>query len=195
MLWITLMAENVYIYFSADSSGTNAGDTIVPTEYLNSLIPSGLPPHKLRLFIGSSIMRLRNLNANQGLCNETRLNCFDLLQTVIHAEILTGRFAKKQVFIPRITLIPSEQDYPFVFRRRQFPVRLAFARTINKAQGQTMSSVGIYLPKPVFCHGQLYVAMSRVCALSNLKFAVNEGSTKTTQHDRTTNVVFSEILR
>jgi ATP-dependent DNA helicase PIF1 len=51
---------------------------------------------------------------------------------------------------------------PFTLRRRQFPVRLAFAMTINKAQGQTLKMVGIFLPKPVFTHGQLYVAMSRI---------------------------------
>ena len=45
--------------------------------------------------------------------------------------------------------------------RRQFPVRLAFAMTINKAQGQTLKTVAIYLHEPVFAHGQLYVALSR----------------------------------
>ncbi len=46
-------------------------------------------------------------------------------------------------------------------KRRQFPVRLPFAMTIDKAQGQTFKKVGIYLPRPVFKHGQLYVALPR----------------------------------
>jgi hypothetical protein len=34
--------------------------------------------------------------------------------------------------------------------------------TINKSQGQTFQEIAIYLPAPVFAHGQLYIALSRV---------------------------------
>lgn len=51
---------------------------------------------------------------------------------------------------------------PFVLRRRQYPVHPAFALTINKSQGQTFKRVAIFLPSPMFAHGQLYVALSRV---------------------------------
>ncbi|XP_078430033.1 uncharacterized protein LOC144702044 [Wolffia australiana] len=40
-----------------------------------------------------------------------------------------------------------------------YPVRLAFAMTIKKSQGQTLNTVGLYLPNPLFTHGQLYVAL------------------------------------
>jgi ATP-dependent exoDNAse (exonuclease V) alpha subunit len=41
--------------------------------------------------------------------------------------------------------------------------------TVNKAQGQTIHTVGVYLLEPVFSHGQLYVALSRAMARSNIK--------------------------
>ena len=41
--------------------------------------------------------------------------------------------------------------------------------TVNKAQGQTIPVVGIYLPEPIFSHGQLYVALSRATARRNVK--------------------------
>jgi ATP-dependent DNA helicase PIF1 len=44
--------------------------------------------------------------------------------------------------------------------------------TVNKAQGQTIPNAGIYLPEPVFSHGQLYVALSRSTARKNVKILV-----------------------
>ena len=71
-------------------------------------------------------------------------------------------------------MIPSETDFPFVLRRKQFPIRPAFCITINKGQGQSLNSVGIFLPSPdaIFSHGQLYVALSRVQNPRGLKLLV-----------------------
>jgi ATP-dependent DNA helicase PIF1 len=66
------------------------------------------------------------------------------------------------VFLPKISLYPSDDEmFPFQFKRKQFPIRLSFAMTINKAQGQTIPNVGIFLHNVVFSHDQLYVALSQ----------------------------------
>jgi ATP-dependent DNA helicase PIF1 len=89
-----------------------------------------------------------------GLANGTRLIVIQFMQHVIEAEVATGPAKGQRVFIPRLSITPSyTEQMPFILRRRQFPVSPAFAMTINKAQGQTLKMVGIFLPKPVFTHG------------------------------------------
>lgn len=63
--------------------------------------------------------------------------------------------------IRKIALISDPDQAGVEFRRLQFPVRLAFATTISKSQNQTLDKVGVCLLSTGFCHGQLYVAMSR----------------------------------
>ena len=77
------------------------------------------------------------------------------------------------MLIPRLNMAPKDDDYPFMWRRRQFPVHLAFAMTVNKSQGQTFTGrVGLFLPEPVFGHGQFYVACSRTVSPDNMRVCV-----------------------
>ena len=174
---------------SADSLENPADAFRFNTEYLNSLRPNGFPQHKLNLKPGMPLMLLRNINPRQGLCNGTRLifeKCVDnkLLQCKVFE---TGRL----VLIPRIIFIPKANEYPFEWQRRQFPVRAAFAITINKSQGQTLKHAGVWLRGQVFTHGQLYVACSRVSSPDNLQFAVKRNDK---QLCAATNIVFNEVL-
>jgi len=130
-------------------------DSLYLVEFLNTLQFSSIANHELELKVGVSILLLHNLNQSIGLCNGTRLIVKRLGQRVIEAEIVTGNNVDKRVFIPCIIMSPSGTDWPFVLRCRQFPVRMAFAIIINKSQGQTFNNVGVYLPSPVYSHGQL----------------------------------------
>ena len=175
---------------SADSVENPEDNFRFNTEYLNTLRPNGFPQHQLCLKSGMPLMLLRNINPRQGLCNGTRLifdRCIDnkLLQCRI---VETGRV----VLIPRITFIPKLKEYPFEWQRRQFPVRTAFAMTINKSQGQTLKFAGIWLRTQVFTHGQLYVACSRVSSPNNLRFALMCEPDK--QQCSADNIVYQEVL-
>ena len=147
------------------------------------------------LKLNCPVMLLRNINPAEGLCNGTRLICRHFERNVIDAEVAVGEYSGKRVFLPRIHFIPLDGDKnPFPFKRTQFPVRPCFSMTINKAQGQTLDYIGLYLPEPVFSHGQLYVALSRVRQRDAIKILLDTSSTDFDGLSRTKNVVFKEIL-
>ena len=140
-----------------------------PLEFLHSCTPNGMPCHLISLKAGAVIILLRSIDSRRGLCNGTRLKVLNLKPNVIFAEILTGPRKGLKVFIPRIRLAPSDVNLPFILSRNQFPIRIAFCMTINKAQGATFEKVGLYLEEPVFSHGQLYVAASRTRSFDALR--------------------------
>ncbi|SGY56066.1 BQ5605_C006g04106 [Microbotryum silenes-dioicae] len=117
------------------TGGGMAPELILP-EYLHSINPSNFPAHHLRLKEGIPVVLLRNLDPDAGLCNGTRLIVSHARSRVIQAIILTGDRAG--------TTAPRRQ-LGFTMRRLQFPLRVALAMTINKAQGQSLDCVGVDL--------------------------------------------------
>ncbi len=119
-------------YHSVDSVVQGEQRGVYPTEFLNSLSMSRVPPHTLTLQEGCPVFLLRNMSDD--LANGTRLIVVKLMQHIIDAEIATRLDKGRRVFIPRLSITPSDTErMPFTFRRRQFPLRPAFAITINKA--------------------------------------------------------------
>ncbi|XP_071692468.1 ATP-dependent DNA helicase PIF1-like [Rutidosis leptorrhynchoides] len=78
------------------------------------------------------------------------------------------------------------------FQRRQYLIAVCFGMTINKSQGQSLAHVGLFLPKPVFSHGQLYVALSRVTSKKGLKVLILDKDQELST--TTKNVVYKEVL-
>ena len=175
---------------SADQLEEYGGVMRYNAEYLNTLCPNGFPRHHLSLKPGMPIMLLRNICPQEGLCNGTKL----LFKSFINNKLLLCKLSAtgKEILIPCIKFLSDRGHFPFHWSRRQFPVRVAFATTINKSQGQTLKRVGVWLRVPVFTHGQLYVASSRTGRPDDLTFAIlkqqNSGD------KQTVNPIFREIL-
>ncbi|KAL4554931.1 hypothetical protein LXL04_037540 [Taraxacum kok-saghyz] len=151
-------------------------DLLYPPEYIGHLNFFGIPLHQLDLKPNCPILLVRNLNQMLGLCNGTRLIVSRLFPYILEATIVTGTSIGQMVYLPRIKFIHKDRELPFVFTRKQFPVK---SRPI------------IYLPQPVFSHDQLYVALSRATSLKSIKvLAFDE---KNEVSNETKNVVYIKL--
>jgi hypothetical protein len=195
------MPGEQFTSFSVDKADvSNSNDTDAPnelfqvtTEYLQSLNPPNFPRSKLQLKIGSVVMLLRNLNVQAGLCNGTRLLVREIGAYTLQVSIINSADPEDINIIhciPRITLSTLEGELPFTLTRKQFPVRLCFAMTINKSQGQSLNRVGIDLRYPTFTHGQLYVAFSRSKNWQKVSVLLAEDN----RTQKTENIVYPELL-
>ncbi|CAN1797447.1 ATP-dependent DNA helicase PIF1 [Linum perenne] len=159
-----------YIKSRAIVSPTNAVVSEINNILLAQIpVPSKIYFNKLELKPFTVVMLLRNINPTSGMCNGTRILLTDLGEYVISGLIVSG----------------TQEG-------RQFPIRICYAMTINKSQGQTLDHVGIYLPKPVFSHGQLYVAVSRVRSANGLHILIPNISSN--PDNKTRNIVYQDIL-
>ena len=144
-------------------------------------------------------MILRNIDPKNGACNGTRAIITNCGRYFIEARIAVGAFKGKIVTIHRVDTVSNWKDGVIQTKRRQFSIRLAYAMTIHKSQGQTLARCGLYLPAPLFTHGQLYVALSRVGNPDHISICVENSNCqgKLVQYSKdvyTRNVVYTELF-
>jgi DNA helicase Pif1-like protein len=162
-------------------------------EVMATMNCGSLPLSVLRLKIGAPVMLLRNMDPINGLCNGTRMTILRATTRCLEVRLNGGSFDGKTRLIYRTKLTSNETDFHFRLTRLQFPVRLAFAMTINKSQGQSLTHVGIDLRTPVFSHGQLYVALSRATDVRKVSVLIKESNVD--EVTETENVVYPEALQ
>ena len=139
-------------------------------------------------------MCLWNLDLVNGLCNGTCLQVDYIGDHSLRGRIIGGKHQGKVHLLPQIPLQSPDNDVrcPYFFKRTQFPVRLAYAMTINKSQGQTLQRVGISLKREVFSHGQLYTGFSRTTSGDNTAHVVPDNIQDTRLIK---NVVWRQVLQ
>ena len=157
---INKLPGDLIVSYSIDSCVEDDDKALYDEDFLNRINTSGLPPHRLALKKGCCIILIKNLDVKNGHVNGQRYIVKDLTHHLIKARKLGGG-TNSELLIPRIPMISKESKFPVPFKCLQFPVLGAYYLTINRAQGQTLMTSGVYLPTSVFCHGHLYVALGR----------------------------------
>lgn len=149
--------------------------------------------------IGAVVMLLRNIDLEGRLSNGTRLRVVALLEHVADCEVLTGAHRGTRYLIACVPITIRDTALTRPIARLQFPLRVAYAMTINESQRQTFAKVGFYLNKPCFTHGQLYVVCFKVSRIQDLTVykepGTCQGSLSPNAEDMfTPNLVYSTIV-
>jgi ATP-dependent DNA helicase PIF1 len=144
---------------------------------------------ELTLVVGAQVMLITNLNPEAGLVNGSRGVVVGFRRQEADVGETKGAVQKKtDELLPLVQFKSGERrvidyndweitDFPVIMagqtasagiKRRQIPLKLAYAVTIHKAQGATLDCALIDVGDRTFECGQAYVALSRVKDLESL---------------------------
>lgn len=164
---------------------------------LNRRTDSGMPPHKLRLKVGCVAVLLINMSDREGLINGTRFIVEKLGDNQIVGRTINKRNSGQIQFFIERTRNTYEDKVPggLKYERLQFPIKLAFAMSIQKAQGQTVEILGIALEREVFTHGQLYTAFTRATDEDDVRVYAPNREEDEQGRVKVLNIVAKEMLK
>lgn len=173
-----------------DGSSSPSAYMLLSPIFFGSIDVPGVPRQILRLKVGAVVMLLMDIDPSRGLCKGTRLQLTMLGDSMVEAMFPSPTCSDyyDTVVIPKMHMYPTEGSFLSPMRRTQYPLTLAFAMTINESQGQTLSKVGLYLPRT---HEQRYVAISKVKARTGLNVLIADVDAK--PQDDAENVVFKDL--
>jgi len=143
---------------------SNLPETIIEFE-IQKLIGTSSYPEMLHLKKGANVMCTVNLDIDNGICNGSQGVISDIVETEtgILPEVIFINGIKR---VLDVHFVQSE-EYPCI-AVGQIPLCLAWALTIHKIQGTTLSMANIDVGSQIFECGQTYVALSRVQSLDGL---------------------------
>lgn len=150
----------------------------------------GQPPHTLNVKVNGVYRLLRNFSLDRGLVKNMRCLVVDVGHRLVTVRLLRmdrAGIEEELVLLPRISFTYGLRS-GHTLLRRQFPLAPAYATTFNSCQGLTLDRVGVDLTVPVFSHGQLYTALSRIRHRTHARVLPEEGRLETE------NVTYVELL-
>lgn len=189
------MPGKLTIYQNVDRTASEEDKDLFFIEYFNAFFKASLPPYKLCVKLSIPVILLYNLDLLY-LCNRTRLRITRYRKQIFKGEIIGGTYDSEKVILFK-TPLQSKENNKYIlilFVRKQYPVRPAFAITINKSQGQSIKFVNINLQsRPIFSYSQLYIVLSKMTTKANLHM-ISPNSYKYTNKRLMKNIVYKQVL-
>ena len=162
---------------------------------LNSYNSTSAPPHILKLKVNDICLVTRALMVDN-IASNSRVQIVSIHHNVIWVRTLSEA-TQRVVAIPKVRF-KFRLDYgqSFSLMRTQFPLRLAYAMTMNKSQSQTLRRTLVDCREPPFSHGHLYVASSRVRSANDIRYYFDCNSELINEHNCSVvqNVVYQSLL-
>jgi len=152
---------------------------------------NGVPDHLITLKVGDICFVTRTLNRKEKLANNTRVVVTEIYRFTIKVSTISNY--PKEFVVPRIRFHVKLKFGGFVLIRTQFPLRLAYAMTANKSQGQSIPVILIDITHSPFSHGHLYVSGSRATDCDGVMFFCEEKQV-IDKAVAVVNVVYPEIM-
>ena len=169
------------------------------SEFLRSINDPGAPAHELQLKVNDYCFLTTTFHVEDGVINNAKVQLLHFYRYGILVRVLSNG---KQFMITRkhfcIEVKSRRRNViSFTLLRRQYPLRLCYAMTFNKSQGQTLKRVSIDLRSHAFTHGQLYVALGRPTKREDVLCLVTDEQRSCDNEDwfLTVNVVHDVLLR
>jgi hypothetical protein len=187
-----LLSKDVFSDIDDDNGYLAAALT---TRVRRNFTHSQVPNHELTLKVNDICMITRNMMsiklASNCLVRILRINKYSIV-------IVTMDKKKRTLILPRIRFkFKLRYTSSFSLTRTQFPLRLAYAVTINRIQGQSVDYILLDLSKDPFCHGQTYTGLSRIRIYNRIKLIVRENEFMTNAIDPTlviSNTIYPLLL-
>jgi ATP-dependent DNA helicase PIF1 len=184
----TCWASDTLKNLEEDSDAVEDAEPSSILDYIAKHTPPGCPPYALHMKEGAVYRLMRNISIERALVKNARVVARHIGQRVITVRLIRdGLEGCEDFLIPRICFEYTNPIHRQTILRRQFPLAPAYSTTFNSCQGLTLDKIGVDLTRPVFSHGQLYTALSRIRRREDCAVLLPDDSF-------TTNVVFSELL-
>ncbi len=166
---LQIMGSPDRVAYAADTFLNCKHPDMYPQEIVSAMRFPGAPAGCLKLKLGARYMIIKNMM--KAVFNGVRCQLVAFAGTkCVFVKLISGPGSGSTILLPAcvFTINSDQSGLPFIIRRRQLPMIVAFAVTIHKAQGQTLTKVGLHITREFFTHGQLYVALSRTRGWANI---------------------------